>query len=456
MKELVSLLRKTWRVWWDEDITQGNWDETVQKALQNTKAVIPVFSRYSIKKNVFVDEVHLAQKNGCLIFPFFIDDVDPLLGFGRLHRTNAFGWDGDENHPGYQLLRKKIATELELKRATVLKLQNKILKLPCFIFSLSSFETQLHPQDGLKLFKYYNPAALLISSYDVKNNDNRDFLHLVNEVRESSTVLFLDSGNYEADHKNDRFSEINKNGWRNEYYIDTVKKILPDIAFAFDDTNPEGDLDQVAEKIIKCFQKDEKSIQIRDSLLCPIVHLPKKADGMYDVESAPELIVKVTASLDPIMVAIPERELGNGIISRFKTIQNIRRRLNELGNYYPLHLLGAGNPLSIMAFAVAGADSFDGLEWCRTVADYDKGYLFHFSHFDCFKDQYLSRLRSSEIRKIISDSKASYTVQVISYNFDFFNDWLKTIQDLILTGQEEYLLKNIPYIGNSLLKELEK
>ena len=41
----------------------------------------------------------------------------------------------------------------------------------------------------------------------------------------------------------------------------------------------------------------------------------QKADGMYDVESAPELIVKVTAALDPIMVTIPERELGNGMSS---------------------------------------------------------------------------------------------------------------------------------------------
>jgi queuine/archaeosine tRNA-ribosyltransferase len=231
--------------------------------------------------------------------------------------------------------------------------------------------------------------------------------------------------------------------------------ISPDIAFSFDETAPEGDIDEVTERIILNFREDENAIRPRDFPLCPIVHLPGKYEGTL-AECAPRLIAKVTSELNPVMVAIPERELGDGLIERFKSVRDIRRALNELGKYYPIHLLGTGNPISMIAFAAAGADSFDGLEWCRTVADYNNGHMFHFQHFDCFNEQYLSRIQSPEIRKIITDPGASYVARVACYNLDFFNDWSKTMQDMIATDQIEHLLKNVPNIGNMLFEELMK
>ena len=121
------------------------------------------------------------------------------------------------------------------------------------------------------------------------------------------------------------------------------------------------------------------------------------------------------------MVAIPERELGDGIIERVRTVRDIRRALNGLGKYYPLHLLGTGNPITMIALAAAGADCFDGLEWCRTVVDYEHLTLFHFQHFDFFRELYSTRLQL-EIRKIIEDREATYPAQVASYNLDFFTD----------------------------------
>jgi len=341
-----------------------------------------------------------------------------------------------------------------LERILTLKLKNKSLKLPCFVFSLSSHETQASPMDGVKLFQLLKPTAGLISAYDVwKYKEDKDFLNNVNELRQSSCTLFLDSGNYEAFRKDNRYSEENKKGWQKDYFREIAGVISPDIAFYFDEVNLQADINEVADRIIQNFHQDEKAIRPLDFPLCPIIHLPEKYEGTL-AEFASRLVAKVTSELKPLMVAIPERELGDGLVERVRTVRDIRKALNNLGKYYPIHLLGTGNPISMIAFAAAGADSFDGLEWCRTVADYNNGYLFHFQHFDFFRDHCLSRLQSHEIRRMIEDPQASYVAQVLSYNLDFFNDWTKTMQDMIASGQVEHLLKYIPNIGNKLFKEL--
>jgi len=464
-QKLVFLLRTSWEVWWSVDIVQGDWEKEVRDQIGNAKAVVPIFSHHTHDKRIFKDELRFAEKQERLIFPLFIDAVEPPLGFGQLNRTEAFAWDGDENHPGYRQLKQKIVSKLgitrqedkNLGRISMIQLRNKNLKLPCFIFSLSSYETQVCPKDGVKLFQLLEPTAGLISAYDAWKFDkeNKDFLNSVHNLRQSSCTLFLDSGNYEACRKNDHYSEENKDGWRSDHFRQVASMLSPDIAFSFDETGLEGDLDEIAERIILNFHEDENAIRPRDFPICPIIHLPGKYEGTI-AECASRLVAKVTPELNPVMVAIPERELGDGLIERFKSVRNIRRALNELGKYYPLHLLGTGNPISMIAFAAAGADSFDGLEWCRTVADYNNGHLFHFSHFDCFNEPCLSRVRSPEIRKIISDPDATYVAKVASYNLDFFSDWAKTMQEMIAGGQIEHLLKNVPNIGKILFEELMK
>lgn len=480
VEKLVLFLRRDWEVWWDGDFPQGDWEQEVRNQINNTKAVVAVFSSYTKNKTIFRDELTLANEEGKLIYPFFIEKAVPTLGFGSLTRTYALGWDGDENHPGLEELRQKIIAKIGVSfqkdntvvRKFTLDINGKSFKLPGFIFSLSSHETQVPPRDGVDLLKSLNPSAGLISAYDVWqyiHNENKDevekkrFLESVNELRQSSSILVLDSGNYEAFRKNDRYSEDNnKEGWRKEKYREIAAMISPDIAFSYDEPEPEGEIDDIANQIIGNYYQDKGAIGIEDIILCPIVHLPKSVIQASEKDTkdladwASQLMVKVASELKPIMIAIPERELGCGLMERVKTVRRIREALNSLGRYYPLHLLGTGNPITMIALAAAGADAFDGLEWCRTVADYDNGFLFHFQHFDFFKDLYSSRLHTPLIRTLIDDPKVPYITQVIIYNLDFFTDWTKTMQELIEVGKVEHLLKNIkiPNVGNKIFKEL--
>jgi hypothetical protein len=189
--------------------------------------------------------------------------------------------------------------------------------------------------------------------------------------------------------------------------------------------------------------------------LCPIVHFPKEYNGSL-ANCAAQIVSVVASELDPVMLAIPERELGDGLLERVKTVRDIRETLNALGKYYPLHLLGTGNPISMIALAAAGADSFDGLEWCRTVADYDKGFLFHFQQFPFFSQTRLHQIQDPRIRRHIEDDSVTYSAKTLMFNIDFFKDWTRTMQSMIHTDQTEILLKMVPNIGSEIFRELSK
>ncbi len=464
--ELVSLLRSSWDVWWDGDIAQGDWQDVVRNEISNSKGTIALFSRHTERKSIFRDELSLAKRSNCLIFPFFIEPTEPPLGYGHLNRTNAFGWKGDGAHPGYKQLVQKLTAGLgserdatgELRRPPHLTLGNKTLALPAFLFSLSSHETQVPPIKGMELMRHLRPAATLVSAYDawmsLGKPEFRDFKKKFSGLTKTESIVFLDSGNYEACRKNDRYSRSNNKGnWRCTHFWDMIEALSPDIAFAFDDPFPRGDSEKVTKSIVKKFRADIKAINSRSMPICPIIHLPR-VDASEIGECASYIVSEVAARIDPIMVAIPERELGNGLIEKIRTVRRIRASLNTIGRYYPLHLLGTGNPFTMIALAAAGADSFDGLEWCRTVADYDSGCLFHFQHFDCIQERCSTRLRSDVVKLIIKNASAPYALRVASYNFDFFTDWTKTMQDLIRSGQVEYMVKGVPGIGSAVLREL--
>lgn len=465
---LVTLLKKHWDVWWAPDIAQGDWEEAIRDEIGKSLAVVSVLSQHAKgkRKAILKDEMRFAEKKGKKIFPFLIGPADVPFGFGDLDHTEAHGWNGAEKHQGYLHLKNKIAatigngtnTHKGIRRPQELTVRGKILRLPAFVFSLSSHETQVTPKEGASLLCYLGAGATLVSTYDAwKCKSDRSLNSNIKKLRNSTDVLFLDSGNYEASRKDDLYSVKKRpHGWRKQHYWETTARISPDIAFSFDTVNPKGEPDRIVERIIANFRADDRALRGRDFPLCPIIHLPRKNDRTPLSDCAAQILSLVASALDPLMLAIPERELGDGLLERVKTVRHIRRALDSLGKYYPLHLLGTGNPLSMIALAAAGADSFDGLEWCRTVADYDKGYLFHFQQFDFFSQTRLHQIQDPRIRFLIENNDATYSAKTLGFNVDFFKDWTRTMQSMIHSGQTETLLKMVPNIGSQIFKESSK
>ena len=86
-------------VWWDPDIPPGvDFRTLTTRALSKAKAVIVVWSEYSVGRHFVLDEagVALDREN---IFPVLIDTVDIPLGFRQIQTVDLTSWHGKPNHP---------------------------------------------------------------------------------------------------------------------------------------------------------------------------------------------------------------------------------------------------------------------------------------------------------------------------------------------------------------------
>jgi queuine/archaeosine tRNA-ribosyltransferase len=257
-------------------------------------------------------------------------------------------------------------------RKYTIGLAGETVALPCFFPSVSSVKTNLMPVDYIELLAAAAHPLYLVSAYDIAGSspEHQQRIHCaIRQSRTRGSVILLDSGNYEGFWKGaidwcpDRFHAI-------------CNTYDHDIGFCYDNQKPPHTSDAIAEDVIRSVLRDQEHSL---GTVAPIVHGP--------TDLLPEAVQKVAEKLYPVLLAVPERALGEGIAVRARSVRKIRRALNELEFYCPLHLLGTGNPISIIAYTIAGADSFDGLEWCQTVVDHETAHLFHFQHWDFVREQ---------------------------------------------------------------------
>ncbi|AKG53115.1 hypothetical protein DGWBC_0431 [Dehalogenimonas sp. WBC-2] len=223
----------------------------------------------------------------------------------------------------------------------------------------------------------------------------------------------MDSGNYEAFWLRDR-------DWDLKTFEKAVSQIKPDLTLAFDNpwshTGGNGSLD----------------LNIPNCL--PIVHgnptnLPK------------QVLAAAQSYKDTPLIAVAERELGDGIVQRATTLCSIVKNIEGEGLKHGIHLLGTGNPRSILLYAACGAISFDGLEWCQTAVDQRDGTLLHFSQRE---------LTGCECAAC--NTSGSYSAVTLGHNLLFYIDWMQKIQSSINTGSVGDMLTN--YFPTKLLERI--
>lgn len=253
-------------------------------------------------------------------------------------------------------------------------LGGRSLELPSLIPSTSSFETQIQPIDALRLQITLHEPVSLISAYDLAKDETGELVKLCQTFRRQG-IMFLDSGGYET-------SRVGKYGaphsWTLEDFLKAAEPDLFDVSFSFDlfPEPPHQTWKEYAEALGDLL--DGHSDRIADEKLIPVVHLATK-DGKsrFSDADAIALVRYVAESRSHAFVAVTERELGSGLSARISLIRKIKLALDQ--SRVLLHVLGCGNPLSFAAFAEAGVDSCDGLEWCRTYCSSDMR-LYHFQH----------------------------------------------------------------------------
>jgi hypothetical protein len=227
----------------------------------------------------------------------------------------------------------------------------------------------------------------------------------------------LDSGNYEASRKADE-------SWSERKFMRAVAGVRLDAAFSFD--RPNGSVNERA-RIEAAITAQRRLAGAIGTNAIPIVHLPKRKSGQIRHEAAPSMVARVAADCSSRFVAIPERELGSGLVARAQNVWAARQALDSLAPGIGLHLLGTGNPLSMAILATVGANSFDGLEWCRTAADDETMLLYHSQQFDFFAYQ-AARSDNPLVRAAASSGSADYSVRVAVHNLAVMSTWIDTIR----------------------------
>jgi hypothetical protein len=91
-------------VWWDAEIPPGEtWDQMIERELAAARCAVVLWSMTSIGKTWVRTEATEAQKRRVLI-PVLLDDVEQPIAFRLTQTVSLVGWDGDDDHPGFQQL----------------------------------------------------------------------------------------------------------------------------------------------------------------------------------------------------------------------------------------------------------------------------------------------------------------------------------------------------------------
>ena len=303
------------------------------------------------------------------------------------------------------------------ERATDLSFGDCTVSLPCFVPSVSSVKCPLPPVAYVEILAAVQHSQFLVSAYDVAHaspEEREQFERLMSEADDSGCVVFLDSGNYERYWKADPV-------WTARCFREVAASLNYTLGFCYDNLQPADSPAAIARDVVKRVLADQGCAT---PIIAPIVHGPR--------ESLAEATCRVAMALSPRIVAVPERRLGDGVLQRMRTLRSLRRSLDAALEYYcPIHLLGTGDPLSIAAYAFAGADSFDGLEWCRSIIDHEDGRLRHFHHWELVR--YQTSWGMSE--------GMSYAVSAIMHNLTFYSAFMADLRGAIENGDRWTFLR---------------
>ena len=259
------------------------------------------------------------------------------------------------------------------KNARILEVrfEDKKFMTPTYFPSISSVATKKQILLLAKFFTKENYPRLLISAYDLNGikNDKKRIIKILKEYIKKNT-LFIDSGTYESYWLNDP-------NWNFCKYKKVIKELPTDFYASFDEIPEPGDsLTEISSKAKNFIKKSSNISKINHCIAVLHGDTPSKL-----IKVVNNNVKDGTAS----MYAIPERDCGKTIYDKIKTIKEIRSILSEKNPTNILHILGCGNPLSMMLFTFAGADSFDSIGWSRWIINPKTLQFMDLNHIELIK-----------------------------------------------------------------------
>jgi TIR domain len=112
-RKLASALESEgWTVWWDPKLRAGeHFDDVIEKALNEAKCVIVMWSERSVQSRYVRDEATYALGRDKLV-PVAIENVNLPFRFKGVHTLSLLGWDGSRDFSEFRKLIDDIAAIL--------------------------------------------------------------------------------------------------------------------------------------------------------------------------------------------------------------------------------------------------------------------------------------------------------------------------------------------------------
>lgn len=292
-----------------------------------------------------------------------------------------------------------------------------------FVFSASSFSTLIKPEHAFTLMKCVGSKSGLASSYDIqqyKLNGIGQYYEYIEEIDSFSEngKIYIDSGNYEAS----RF----KDDWNRDQHLASISDLNKNFYyFTFDKYEHFTDFDNAKRELTRSIE-DLLSAGVSVDNIIPIFHICRQMNVIDGHKFLKKIIRFTYDKYSTRYIALPERDLGDGLFNRLDFASTLRDDINTIDSKIKIHLLGTGNPLSMLLFHCMGVHSFDGLEWCRQSMDTRSALVFHPQQYDLFKDVFVSQ--EPKIIELLARNDFPYDLKMALHNACFMKNWDKLIQ----------------------------
>lgn len=319
----------------------------------------------------------------------------------------------------------------QFSRSFLIEASGKSFETPLFIPAISSIKANWEFLEYLDLIEMVGYPAFLLSAYDIyklEESEKETLIEGLSNFAEKRISVFLDNGNYEGYWYNDKTWTLDK--------LEAVLDIVyPDFCFSFD----------VFWDKEKGFEKHfEETI----TSIAKTAGMQKTGSTIALIHAIPEIFPKVTRGivdyLNPEIIAIPERELGFGVFEKAQTISKIRVELEKTKRSIPLHILGAGNPISILIYTFSGADMYDAIDWSNSFIDPKTAQRFDFSHRDLVE----CYCKACKMKKV------PYNYQTAIHNLLFYLEFFDGIRDSVRNEKLDQIL--VKYLGEKNVSKMKK
>lgn len=208
----------------------------------------------------------------------------------------------------------------------------------------------------MRVMQEFITDAVLVSAYDIH------YKHLMAKALTFPSVIFLDSGGYEARVEHDLSEAYGEDYRPRKWTMKDHRNVLeawngavPTVMVSYDSPRRHSSIERqiaAAKRLARDFPNSLHEFLVK----------PEPGNDFVELSAVRAIVGEIGEF--PI-IGFTERELDQRIIGRMEKIANVRRILDNAGISSPIHVFGSLDTYSTVLYFLSGAEIFDGLTWLR-------------------------------------------------------------------------------------------